>query len=90
MSTKQENDLQELLDRYESTGDADYLSLANELSAAMNTIEPIQELPTPTIGMYEGMTMEQQQGLFKQYQDDPRVRKTGPLGLPFGEDLFPR
>lgn len=88
MSTQQEKDLQELLDRYASTGDEDYLSLANELNAAMGTVEPPKELPTPTIGMYEGMTMEQQQGLFKQYQDDPRVRKTGPLGLPVGEDTF--
>jgi len=88
MSTKKEQDIQELLNRYASTGDEDYLTLAKDLDAAMGTVEPPKELPTPTIGMYEGMTMEQQQGLFKQYQDDPRVRKTGPLGLPVGEDTF--
>ena len=43
MSTQQEKDLQELLDRYASTGDEDYLSLANELNAAMGTVEPPKE-----------------------------------------------
>ncbi len=88
MSTQDEQDLQFLLDQYEATGDESFLSAADELDALMGTVEPPKELPTPTIGMYEGMTMEQQQGLFKQYQDDPRVRKTGPLGLPVGEDTF--
>ena len=88
MSTQDEQDLQFLLDQYKATGDESFLLAAEQLDSVMGASEPLKELPTPTIGMYEGMTMEQQQGLFKQYQDDPRVRKTGPLGLPVGEDTF--
>ena len=88
MSTQDEQDLQFLLDQFQATGDESFLLAADQLDSVMGASEPPKELPTPTIGMYEGMTMEQQQGLFKQYQDDPRVRKTGPLGLPVGEDTF--